>query len=326
MIFIAGGAGYIGSHVNKLLSEKEYRTIVFDNLIYGHKEFLKWGVFSRGDLGDIDLLRKVFKNNKIKAVMHFSSYAYVGESIENPEIYYYNNVVNTLNLLKVMKEFGVRYFIFSSSCATYGNPEKIPIEENHIQNPINPYGQTKLIVEKILHDYSRSYDIKYVSLRYFNAAGADPDGLIGEWHDPETHLIPLVLDVALGIREHIEIFGSDYKTPDGTCIRDYIHVNDLANAHILALEYLYNGGINETFNLGNGKGYSVLDVIECIQEITGQEITSIKANRRLGDPAVLVAAAGKVKKILGWEQNYSDLKIIIETAWKWHQRLHKDYL
>jgi len=326
MIFIAGGAGYIGSHVNKLLSEKNYKTIVFDNLIYGHKEFLKWGSFIEGDLGNLESIREVFQNNQIKAVMHFSSYAYVGESMEDPEKYYYNNVVNTLNLLKVMKEFGVQYFVFSSSCATYGNPLELPIAENHPQNPINPYGQTKLMVEKILFDYSRAYEFKYISLRYFNAAGADPDGLIGEWHNPETHLIPIILDVAMGNRENVEIYGTDYNTEDGTCIRDYIHVNDLSNAHILALGYLFNGGKSEIFNLGNGKGYSVLEVIDCIRKVTGKKISAIKAKRRIGDPAILIGGVKKAEELLGWKQKFSDLEIIIKTAWDWHQRLHKDYL
>ena len=300
-ILIVGGAGYIGSHINKELNKRGYKTIVFDNLIYGHKEFIRWGEFIPGDLKDTTQLELVFSKYNILAVMHFAAYAYVGESVTDPDKYYVNNVMNTLNLLNAMKKYNVSNFIFSSSCATYGMPETIPIPENHPQNPINPYGQTKLMVESILNDYSHAYNMKYASLRYFNAAGADPDTEIGEWHDPETHLIPLVLDAAIGRREHISIFGTDYDTPDGTCVRDYIHVTDLADAHILALENLIEGGESQLFNLGNGNGYSVLEVIESARKVTGIDIKTVNADRREGDPPKLIGSAEKAKKILGWK-------------------------
>ncbi len=320
MILVVGGAGYIGSHINKLLNKKGYKTAVFDNLIYGHREFVKWGDFILGDLADIEQIRLVFKKNSIKAVMHFAALAYVGESVEDPQKYYINNVANTLNILQVMREFDVKHFIFSSTCATYGNPVKTPISEDHPQNPINPYGQSKLMVEKILSDYSNAYGLKYVALRYFNAAGADADNEIGEWHEPETHLIPLILDAAIGKRENIKIFGTDYDTPDSTCIRDYIHVTDLADAHILALEHLFNGGKSDVFNLGNGNGFSVMEVIETARRITGREIVSVASPRRSGDPAVLVGSARKATEILNWKPQYFELNNIIETAWYWHQK------
>jgi UDP-glucose 4-epimerase len=316
-ILITGGAGYIGSHANKMLYEKGYDTVIFDNLVYGYKNFVQWGEFVLGDLADYDLLDMVFQHYSIDAVMHFAAYAYVGESVTNPEKYYYNNVVNTLNLLKAMRSHDVNQFIFSSSCATYGIPQKIPIPENHSQHPINPYGQCKLIVENILRDYSNAYGLKYVSLRYFNAAGADPDGKIGEAHEPETHLIPLILDAASDKNKHISIFGTDYDTPDGTCIRDYIHVNDLAQAHILALNYLESSADSDVFNLGNGNGISVREMIETARHVTGKTIQTIESPRRPGDPDSLVGSASKAKNILGWHPQYTDLKDIIETAWRW---------
>lgn len=323
MILIVGGAGYIGSHINKSLNEKGYDTLIFDSLIYGHKELVKWGTFVLGDLEDINHLRLIFKKYHIDAVMHFSAFASVGESVQDPQKYYINNVKNTLNLLQVMVEFKVKYFIFSSSAATYGMPEENPITETHPQKPINPYGQTKLMVEEILKDYDKAYDFKYISLRYFNAAGADPDTETGEWHNPETHLIPLVLDAAIGRRKNIKIFGTDYDTPDGTCIRDYIHVTDLADAHILALEHIMNGGESTAFNLGNGNGFSVKQVIETARKVTGINIKAEESIRRAGDPDVLVAGSEKAKKILKWKPKYDDLSIIIDSAWKWHQKLYK---
>lgn len=323
MILIVGGAGYIGSHINKELSKKGYKTIVFDNLSYGHKEFAKWGIFQEGDLGNIEEIRKVFKKYKIEAVMHFAAFTYVGESVEDPQKYYLNNVKNTLNLLKVMLEEDVKYFVFSSTCATYGNPIEIPITEKHPQNPINPYGRGKLMVENVLKDYSDAYGLKYASLRYFNAAGADVGGEIGELHDPETHLIPLILDAAAEKREDIKIFGTDYDTPDGTCIRDYIHVTDLADAHILALEYLKNGGKSDVFNLGNGNGFSVKEVIDEARKITGKNIKATEAPRRPGDPPVLIGSSQKAMEILNWEPKYDDLASIIETAWNWHKKVNK---
>jgi UDP-glucose 4-epimerase len=320
MILIVGGAGYIGSHINKELSSKGYETVVFDNLSYGHEDFVQWGTFIQGDLGNIQEIRNVFERYPISAVMHFAAFTYVGESVEDPEKYYKNNVCNTLNLLQVMREFDVSKFVFSSTCATYGDPEEIPITEDHAQNPINPYGRGKLMVENMLSDYSNSYELRYVSLRYFNAAGADPDTEIGELHNPETHLIPLILDAALGKRENIKIFGTDYDTPDGTCIRDYIHVTDLAAAHIKALQYLENGGKSEFFNLGNGKGFSVMEVIDEARKITGNEIIAVEDQRRPGDPPVLVGSSDKIHKILKWEPEYADLSTIIQTAWNWHKK------
>lgn len=321
MILIVGGAGYIGSHLNKEISEKGIKTIIFDNLSYGHRDFVKWGTFEQGDLSNIEDIRSVFRKYPIEAVMHFAAFAYVGESVEDPQKYYMNNVKNTLNLLQVMLEENVKYFVFSSTCATYGNPVEIPITENHPQNPINPYGKGKLMVETVLKDYSNAYGLKYASLRYFNAAGADPDGDVGELHDPETHLIPLILDVAAGKREDIKIFGTDYDTPDGTCIRDYIHVTDLAEAHILALEYLQNGGKSDFFNLGNGNGFSVKEVIETARKVTGKNIKAAEADRRPGDPPILVGSSDKAKRTLNWNPKYDELSKIIETAWNWHKNI-----
>lgn len=321
MILIVGGAGYIGSHVNKELNKRGYETVIFDNLSYGHEDFVKWGNFERVDLEDIERLRELFCKYPVDAVMHFAAFTYVGESVEDPQKYYMNNLKNTLNLLQVMLEFDVKYFVFSSTCATYGNPLKIPITEDHPQNPINPYGRAKLMVENVLEDYSHAYGLKYVALRYFNAAGADVDGEIGELHDPETHLIPLILDAASGEREDIKIFGTDYNTPDGTCIRDYVHVTDLADAHIKALEYLKNGGKSDFFNLGNGNGFSVREVIETARKITGKKIKAVEDVRRPGDPPVLVGSSKKAREILKWEPKYDDLSRIVETAWKWHEKL-----
>ena len=320
MILIVGGAGYIGAHINKILNKNGYETLVFDNLSYGHEEFVKWGAFENGDLGNIEDIRRIFRNYPITAVLHFAAFTYVGESVEDPQKYYRNNVCNTLNLLQVMLEFGIKKIVFSSTCATYGNPVEIPITENHIQNPINPYGRGKLMVENILSDYSEAYHLKYVSLRYFNAAGADPDTEIGEEHNPETHLIPLVLDAASGKRKNINIFGTDYSTEDGTCIRDYIHVTDLADAHLKALKYLENGGSSDYFNLGNGSGFSVKEVIEEAKKITGKEIVAVETERRAGDPPILVGSSEKIRSVLNWEPKYSDLSVIIETAWKWHEK------
>lgn len=312
-ILITGGAGYIGSHTNKQLCKKGYKTVTIDNLVYGHRSFVKWGDFVLGDLADLQQLRLIFQKYSISSVIHFAGYAYVGESYENPEKYYINNFANTLNLLRVMREFGVQKIIFSSTCATYGEPIQLPLMESHPQNPINPYGTCKLFIEKALSDYSRAYGLQYVNLRYFNAAGADPECEIGEKHNPETHLIPIALDVALGHRPHLNIFGMDYSTKDGTCIRDYIHVNDLANAHILALEYLFQGGMSDSFNLGSESGYSVQEVVDTIKKITQKDIKSVSVGRRKGDPASLVSSSSKAKQILKWEIQYK-LEEIIRTA------------
>jgi len=317
MVLITGGAGYVGSHVNKLLSEQDFKTLVIDNLIYGHKEAVKWGVFWQGDLSDAKLLDSIFTEYKIDVVLHFAAYAYVGESVIHPAKYYRNNVSCTINLLDCMVKHGVKNIVFSSTCATYGIPREIPIEESATQNPINPYGQSKLMVERILSDYSAAYGIRYAALRYFNAAGADPDGEIGESHTPETHLIPLVLSVAAGERTCIEIYGTDYETADGSCIRDYIHVTDLAHAHLLSLQYLKSKNENLHVNLGNGQGHSVLEVIETARVVTNRNIKVKARPRRKGDPAVLVGSAEKAKKLLGWSPQYSNIHDIIEHAWKW---------
>jgi UDP-glucose 4-epimerase len=319
MILIIGGAGYIGSHLNKKMVEKGYQTIVFDNLSCGHEEFIKWGIFEKGDLGNIDDIRNVFRKYSIEAVMHFAAFTYVGESVKDPQKYYINNVMNTINLLKVMLEFNVKYLIFSSSCATYGNPNSIPLTETHIQNPISPYGRSKLMVEQILKDYTEAYNIKYISLRYFNAAGCDPDLETGELHEPETHLIPIVLEVASSKREFINIFGDNYDTPDGTCIRDYIHVNDIADAHILSLEYLRRTNISNVFNLGNGCGFSVKQIIETVRKVTGKEIKTYIKERRDGDPPILIGSSEKAKEILGWEPIYKNIEDIIQTAWNFYK-------
>lgn len=319
-ILVCGGAGYIGSHINKELQKEGYESVVFDSLIYGHKEAVKWGKFVKGDLTDRDALERVFSENNIEAVFHFAAFAYVGESVKEPEKYYFNNVANTLNLLSVMREHGCKKIIFSSTCATYGEPEKVPITEDMPQRPINPYGATKLMVERIFKDYHEAYGLEFVVLRYFNAAGADPEGEIGESHDPETHIIPLVLDAAGGQRSDVKVFGTDYDTPDGSCVRDYIHVTDLAKAHLLALHHLEKGGDSDFFNLGNSRGTSVLEVIDSVRRVTGKDFKAILTDRRPGDPAKLVGSPDKAIKILGWKPQYADIDTIVEHAWKWHEK------
>lgn len=319
-ILVCGGAGYIGSHVNKLLNRKGYETIVLDNLVYGHREAVKWGAFVKRDLSKEEDIESVFQVYKIDAVLHFAAFAYVGESVEFPEKYYFNNVVNTLNLLKVMRRYGCDKIIFSSTCATYGEPDSVPITEEQRQKPINPYGMTKLMVERIFRDYGKAYGLHYVVLRYFNAAGADTEGEIGESHRPETHLIPLVLDAAAGKRKDIKVFGADYDTPDGSCVRDYIHVLDLAEAHVLALRYLEQGGRSDFFNLGNERGTSVLEVIQAVKKVTGKDFTVTYADRRPGDPAILVGSSKKAERVLGWKANYPDIEEIVAHAWKWYGR------
>ncbi|KER09478.1 MAG: UDP-galactose-4-epimerase [[Candidatus Thermochlorobacteriaceae] bacterium GBChlB] len=318
-ILVTGGAGYIGSHAVQRLLQSGHRVVIFDNLVYGHRELAQGQELIVGELSDRDALYRLFSEQHFDAVMHFAAYAYVGESVKHPAKYYYNNVVGTLNLLDAMREHNVKKIIFSSTCATYGEPREIPIPETHPQMPINPYGQSKLMVEHILRDYDVAYGLRFVSLRYFNAAGASPEGGIGEDHNPETHLIPLVLDAALGRRKHITIYGTDYDTPDGTCIRDYIHVTDLANAHLLGLEFLHREERSEFFNLGNGNGFSVRDVIEAAKRITGKPIAVIEGDRRAGDPAKLIGSAAKAKALLGWQPRFADLDTIISTAWAWHQ-------
>lgn len=324
-ILVTGGAGYIGSHVVLLLQQAGYEVLVFDNLERGHRHIVETVLqvpFICGDTRNRQLLDQVFQTHNIAAVMHFAAYAYVGESFLKPGDYYSNNVIGTLTLLEAMMAAGVDKFVFSSTCATYGIPETFPITETSPQQPINPYGASKLMCERILADFNQAYDLKSVCLRYFNAAGADPNGLLGEDHDPETHLLPLVLLTALGNRDSVSIYGTDYETPDGTCIRDYIHVCDLASAHLLALEYLLKGGKTEIFNLGNGNGFSVRQVIETAQNVTGKPIKVVETERRAGDPAILVASSDKAKEILGWTPEYGDLNIILNHAWQWHQKCH----
>jgi UDP-glucose 4-epimerase len=323
MILIVGGAGYIGSHINKELTKQGYKTVVFDNLSSGKKDLVQWGEFFEGDLGNIENICEVFKKYPIEAVLHFAAFKAVGESVTDPQKYYRNNVANTLNLFQVMKESGVDKFIFSSSAAVFGNPQYIPIDEKHPQNPINPYGETKLIVEHIMRDYSSAYGMKYVALRYFNACGADLDVDVGEWPGSSSNLIPLVLDAAIGRREDIKVFGTDYPTPDGTCIRDYIHVADLATAHVLALKYLMDGGQSDVFNLGNGKGFSVKEVVDMAKKVTGIDFKVTNVERRAGDPPELIADSKKAKEILKWEPKYFDLETIVSSAWKWHQKVCK---
>ncbi len=325
-ILVTGGAGYIGSHTVLALLQAGYQVIILDNLVYGHRDLVENVLqveLIEGDTGDRPLLDNLFSTRNIAAVMHFSAYAYVGESVSDPAKYYRNNVVGTLTLLEAMLAASIKKFVFSSTCATYGVPEIVPITEDHPQNPINPYGYTKLMVERILSDFHRAYDFKSVRFRYFNAAGADPQGRLGEDHNPETHLIPLVLQTALGKREFISIFGTDYPTPDGTCVRDYIHVNDLADAHVLGLKYLLDGGDSEVFNLGNGNGFSVKEVIETAKLVTGREIPVKECDRRPGDPPSLIGSADKARKILNWQPQYSSLKDILIHSWQWHQQRHK---
>ena len=316
MILVFGGAGYIGSHTVKHLLDNGYQVVVADNLIYGHREAVdKRAVFEHADLLDKFSLQQLFKKHKIDAVIHFAAFAYVGESVAEPQKYYFNNVVGTVNLLNVMMENNVKDIVFSSTCATYGEPEYTPIDELHPQNPINPYGRTKLMIEQIFADYEHAYGLRHIALRYFNAAGCAANGSIGESHTPETHLIPLVLKAITGERKSISVFGTDYDTPDGTCIRDYIHVEDLALAHRLALEKLpvYSGCIN----LGTGIGTSVKEIILAAEEVSGKKCPVEYADRRAGDPARLFADNRKAKEILGWEPAYKNIKDIIQTAWNW---------
>lgn len=319
-ILVTGGAGYIGSHTAKSLAIAGHQPIVIDNLSYGHEWAVQWGPFERGDLGDVEWLRSVFGRHRIEAVIHFAASAYVGESMTDPRKYFRNNTVNTLNLLDVMLAHGVRQFVFSSTCATYGIPEQVPIDESHPQRPVNPYGESKLMVERILHWYGHAYGLTSVPLRYFNASGADPDGEIGEDHDPETHLIPLVIDAARGTRPAVGVFGTDYPTPDGTAIRDYIHVTDLADAHVRALEYLVRGGTSTAVNLGTGRGHSVREVIETVERVSGRRVPRTDSPRRAGDPPQLVADARRAGDVLGWSPRYAALETIVEHAWRWHSR------
>jgi UDP-glucose 4-epimerase len=324
-ILVTGGAGYIGSHAVLALKQAGYNVVIFDNLEYGHRELVDrvLGVeLVIGDTRDRADLDRLFKNYKIDAVMHFAAYIAVGESVAQPAMYYQNNVVGTLNLLEAMIAADVKNFVFSSTSAVYGIPQLTPIGEEHPFAPISPYATSKLMVENILSDFDQAYGLKSVRFRYFNAAGADPSGKLGEDHTPETHLIPLILLTALGQREHISVYGTDYPTPDGTCIRDYIHVGDLAAAHVLGLKYLLKGGESQVFNLGNGNGFSVKEVIETAKEITGKNISVVYGDRRAGDPPILVGSSDRARNILGWQPRYPNLTDIISHAWQWHQIRH----
>jgi UDP-glucose 4-epimerase len=317
-ILVVGGAGYIGSHIVKDLCDNNYHVIVYDNLSEGHREAVSCNDFIQGDINDSNTLNGVFEKYKIDTVMHFAAYAYVGESVINPEKYYKNNVAATINLLSSMLKYDVKKIIFSSSCTTYGIPKYTPIDEKHPQNPISPYGSSKLMVERIIDDYHKAYGLQYMILRYFNAAGAHPDGTIGECHKIETHLIPLVLKTLTGEKESIDIFGNDYETLDGTCVRDYIHVCDLAAAHRISLEMLFSGCESKAVNLGNGIGFSVKEIITLCEQITGKKVKFKISGRRPGDPPILTASGNYKKDLPDFEPQY-DINAIIKTAWEWEK-------
>ncbi|MGQ9700377.1 MAG: UDP-glucose 4-epimerase GalE [Candidatus Bipolaricaulaceae bacterium] len=320
MILVTGGAGYIGSHTVKELLRLGYEVVVVDNLASGHRELALTPHFVEADIRHRALLERVFQTHPITAVMHFAALTSVPESVADPARYYEVNLLGSLVLLETMRAFGVNTFVFSSSAAVYGDPQHIPLGEEHPTRPKSPYGRSKLMVEEILRDYARAYGLHYISLRYFNAAGSDPEGQIGEWHEPELHLIPIVLETALGKRPYVEIFGTDYETPDGTGVRDYIHVTDLAWAHVLALRRLEAGGESGAYNLGIGRGYSVREVLEVCRRVTGREIPVRAGARRPGDPAILVADPSRAQRELGWQPRYTSLEAMVETAWAWMRR------
>ncbi|RUT40716.1 UDP-glucose 4-epimerase GalE [Paenibacillus anaericanus] len=324
-ILVTGGAGYIGSHTVAELLNRGKEVVVIDNLQSGHRESLLGGKLYEGDLRDKELLAKLFTENEIEAVIHFAANSLVGESMQNPVKYYDNNVYGTLCLLEAMDAANVRKIVFSSTAATYGEPDKVPIEETDPTHPTNVYGETKLTMERMMAWFDQVLGIKYVALRYFNAAGAHESGAIGEDHRPESHLIPLILQAALGQRESIQVFGDDYPTPDGTCVRDYIHVSDLADAHLLAVEHLIGGGDSNVFNLGNGQGFSVKEVISKVRDVTGRDFPVIISPRRAGDPAVLIASSDKVRSVLGWLPKRDKLDDIIRSAWEWHNNHPNGY-
>ncbi len=316
-ILIVGGAGYIGSHMVKLLATAGHEVVTLDNLSYGYRDAVKYGEFVQGDLGDDKILDSIFSDGSIDAVMHFAGFIQVGESMTKPSMYYQNNVANTLILLDAMLRHQVKNFIFSSTAAIFGEPDYTPIDEKHNKQPINPYGHSKLMIEQVLDDYDEAYSLRSTCLRYFNAAGADPDGELGERHIPETHLIPLILQAASGRRDDIKIFGDDYATDDGTCVRDYIHINDLCDAHLLALELMMKNNKSARFNLGNGKGFSVKQVIDVAKQVSGKDFKVTMEPRRAGDPAVLVADANLATQTLNWQPKFAQLEDIVRTAWNW---------
>lgn len=323
-ILVTGGAGYIGSHVALALKTRGHEPIIVDNLSRGHRDVVERALDTSvivADTRDTVAMGRIFGERRIDAIMHFAAFIEVGESVKDPLGFYDNNVHGTVNLLRAAQSAGICHFVFSSTCATYGPPRIIPIPEDHPQNPMSPYGQTKLMVERILADCEIAFGLRSMSFRYFNAAGAHPGGGLGENHDPETHLIPIVLDAALGRRTHVSIFGDDYDTADGTCIRDYIHVSDLADAHVLGVEYLLGGGASTAVNLGNGRGFSVKEVIAAVEKVTGIDVPVKIAARRAGDPAVLVGSSDKARQLLGWTPKFPDLETIIAHAWAWHQTI-----
>lgn len=319
-VLVTGGAGYIGSHACKALAAIGYLPVAYDSMIHGHEAAVRWGPLERGDIADRGRLDEVIAEYRPSAVIHFAACAYVGESVIDPAKYYRNNVAGTLCLLEAMRDHDIARLIFSSTCATYGATGGLPITEDTPQNPINPYGTTKLIVERMLADFDTAYGLKSIALRYFNAAGADPDGETGECHDPETHLLPLALDAASGAAPPLTVLGDQYPTPDGTCIRDYIHVSDLADAHVLALARLEQGSGSDAYNLGNGRGFSVLDVIAAVERVTGHNVPYRIGPAREGDPAMLVSSAVRAQRDLGWTPQLAELDDIVRTAWRWHQR------
>ena len=318
-VLVTGGAGYIGSHTCKILAQRGFTPVVLDNLVHGKRANVRWGPFFHGDVADVELVGRIVREHDIRALVHFAAYAYVGESMQQPEKYFDNNVGRGLRLLQSARENGVRHVVFSSTCAVYGLPEKVPIDERQSLRPVNPYGETKLMVERALHWLGVSHGLGWVALRYFNAAGADPDGDLGELHDPETHLVPRVIQAALGQIPAVEIFGTDYDTPDGTAIRDYVHVNDLATAHASALEYSMSGGESRAINLGTGTGCSVQEVVSAVEKISGQPVPVQFAPRRPGDPPILVADPSLARRALDWSPRHSSLQTILQTAWDWHR-------
>ena len=318
-VLVTGGAGYIGSHTCKILAQRGFTPVVLDNLVHGQRANVRWGPFFHGDVADAELVGRIVREHDIQALVHFAAYAYVGESMQQPEKYFDNNVVRGLRLIQAARENGVRHVVFSSTCAVYGLPEKVPIDERQALRPVNPYGETKLMVERALHWLGVSHGLGWVALRYFNAAGADPDGELGETHDPETHLVPRVIQAALGQIPAVEIYGTDYDTPDGTAIRDYVHVSDLATAHASALEYLMAGGESQAINLGTGAGCSVQEVVSAVKAISGRHVPVHFAPRRPGDPPILVADPSLARRRLDWSPRHSHLQSILETAWNWHR-------